>query len=70
LQVPSPKQTRVLFYKITGKPAIAEHVEEKEHNINFNQVKILNKETNYGKQMIMEAIEIKKCQDNFNREDG
>jgi len=33
-------------------------------------VKILYKETNYGKRMIKEAIEIEKCPDNFNREDG
>jgi len=33
-------------------------------------MKILNKETNYGKRMIKEAIDLEKCQDNFNREDG
>jgi len=55
-------------YRKTGKSAVAEHVEQKVHNISFSQIKILYKETNYGKQMIKEAIEIKKCHEIFNKE--
>lgn len=51
--------------------AVAEHIDEnEEHNINFNEVGIPNKEQNYGKLIIKEAIEIEKCPANFNREDG
>jgi len=55
-------------YRRTGKSAVADHVEQKSHIINFSQVKILYKETNYGKRMIKEAIEIEKCPENFNKE--
>jgi len=35
-------------YKRTGRSAVTEHVEQKADNINFCQVKILSKKTNYG----------------------
>lgn len=50
--------------------AVAEHTNLKDHNINFNKVKILNKKQNYRKIMIKEAMEIEKCLTNFNRENG
>ncbi|XP_050523538.1 uncharacterized protein LOC126895570 isoform X2 [Daktulosphaira vitifoliae] len=36
----------------------------------FDKVKILNKESHFSKRMYKEAIEIEKCPENFNREDG
>lgn len=51
-----------MVYNRIDKSAVAEHINKnKEHNINFNKVKILNKEQNYRKKMIKEAIEIEKC---------
>jgi len=47
--------------------AVAEHAD---HNIHFIKVKILNKEQNYGKRIIKEAIKIDICTANLNREDG
>lgn len=51
--------------------AVVKHIDQnKEHNINFNKVKILHKEQNYGKRLIKETIKIEKCPANFNKEDG
>ncbi|XP_050525411.1 uncharacterized protein LOC126896547 [Daktulosphaira vitifoliae] len=56
-------------YQRTEKSAVAEHAKNRGHYIQFDKVKILNKETHFGKRMYKEAIEIEKCQENFNRED-
>ncbi|XP_050544291.1 uncharacterized protein LOC126907220 [Daktulosphaira vitifoliae] len=55
-------------YQRTEKSAVAEHAKNKGHDIQFDKVKILNKETHFGKRMYKEAIEIEKCPENFNRE--
>lgn len=40
---------------------MAEHINQnKEYNINFNRIKILNKEQNYWKRIIKETIKIEK----------
>ncbi|XP_050528175.1 uncharacterized protein LOC126898277 [Daktulosphaira vitifoliae] len=57
-------------YQRTEKSAVAEHAKNKGHDIQFDKVKILNKEPHFGKRMYKEAIEIEKCPENFNREDG
>lgn len=53
----------------TEKSAVAKHAEQNEHNLKFDQAKILTRETNYEKRMINEAIKIENCPENFNRED-
>ena len=40
--------------------ALSDHAVDNLHNFNFNNVKILNKETNYKKRLILEMIHIKK----------
>lgn len=57
-------------YKRTEKSIVTEYAERKNHNILFNEIKILNKKQNYKKIIINEAIEINKYPSNFNREDG
>lgn len=47
------------------KSAVTENAEQKYHNIPFDNVKILDKESNTGKGMIKEAIEIDMCPANF-----
>lgn len=45
------------------KSAVPEHVNQyKDYNINFNKVKMLNKELHYEKRIIKEAIKIEKVQ--------
>ncbi|XP_050532593.1 uncharacterized protein LOC126900718 [Daktulosphaira vitifoliae] len=56
-------------YQRTEKLSVAEHAKNKGHDIQFDKVKILNKENHFGKRMYKEAIEIEKCPENFNRED-
>ncbi|XP_050535069.1 uncharacterized protein MAL8P1.12-like [Daktulosphaira vitifoliae] len=57
-------------YQRTEKSAVAEHAKNKGHDIQFDKVKILNKETHFGKRIYKVAIEIEKCPENFNRYDG
>lgn len=58
---------KYIDFKRTEKSS--EHVEQIKQNINFSEVKILNKEENYCKCMMKEAIEAEKYPYNFNRED-
>lgn len=44
--------------------AVAEYVNNRGYEIHFDKVKILNKETHFGRQMFKKIIEIKKCQGN------
>lgn len=53
-----------------NKSAIAEHAIKQDHNIDWDNAKLLHHEPTYYKRMIKEAIEIKKHPFNFNREDG
>lgn len=54
---------KYVVYNRIDKSAVTEHINKnKEHNINFNSIKILNKEQNYGEEMIKETIEIKNVQ--------
>lgn len=50
-----------------NKTALAEHFEEKQHDINFNSVAILGRQNNYKKRLVNEMIEIKKHPNNFNK---
>ncbi|XP_050524387.1 uncharacterized protein LOC126896018 [Daktulosphaira vitifoliae] len=52
------------------KSAVAEYAKNRGHDIQFNKLKILNKESHFGKRMYKEATEIEKCPQNFNREGG
>jgi hypothetical protein len=52
------------------KSAIAKHAIEEDHKIQWDKIDVLHKERNNKKRLILEAIEVKKNNKNFNREDG
>lgn len=49
------------------KTALAEHFENFEHQFNFDQTSIVDKQNNYKKRLLSEMIQIKKHQNNINK---
>jgi hypothetical protein len=52
------------------KSAVAKHSIEEDHKIQWGEVDVLHRERNYTKRIILEAIEVRRNNKNFNREDG
>lgn len=48
-------------YERTEKSAVAEYAKNRELRIQFDKVKILNKDSHFGKRMHKEVLEIDKC---------
>ncbi|CAH0700370.1 unnamed protein product [Spodoptera exigua] len=56
----------------SNKSAIAEHLLQagSNHWVEFHRPQILSTDRHYHTRLVREAVEIKKCPNNFNREDG
>ena len=54
----------------TQKSAVAEHVWQNQHNIDWDNTKILDMNTKWSERKFMEAWHIHSTPDNFNRDKG